>query len=338
MISIFNGRSRGLGETSRREVHLQMSVRFRRYLHHFKGAQLGVFMAIALHADDKGWSWPKVSLLRAETGYEDDTLHKALKKLCELKIKGYRVLLRAKEPPAHYVADPRDKNYARNFYLIFPTPEEIARLEGDETVSEKSEVVGQTVSEKTESVFSDTEKSDTVFLSRSLNDQEEPDLKEEPLRAKAEPTHTQPRAQQQQLTLVEAEPSVCVSADLTEDDFLAYARAHSSFVNPDGWAAKHWPRRHTETEQINVKLVREWQASRTPEKLAEARAAVPDSRMTFHQAGQVVHSISTMHKREPVAVIEELAAAGSISPEVEAQLRAKFAEASPVTNTARNAT
>ena len=42
MISIFNGRSRSLGEGERKEVYLKVHVGFRRHLHLFRGAMLAV--------------------------------------------------------------------------------------------------------------------------------------------------------------------------------------------------------------------------------------------------------------------------------------------------------
>ena len=68
MIQIFNGRSRGLGQDAQHAVYVQVSVTLRQHLHHFKGARLGVFMAIALHSNADGWAWPSMAVLRAETG------------------------------------------------------------------------------------------------------------------------------------------------------------------------------------------------------------------------------------------------------------------------------
>ncbi len=63
MISIYNGRSRHLGEGDKKDVYIQMSVAMREHLHLFKGAMLAVFLAISLHADEDGISWPSVALL-----------------------------------------------------------------------------------------------------------------------------------------------------------------------------------------------------------------------------------------------------------------------------------
>ena len=69
MIQIFNGRSRALGQDAQDAVYLQVAVALRQHLHHFKGARLGVFMAIALHSNADGWAWPSMAVLKAETGY-----------------------------------------------------------------------------------------------------------------------------------------------------------------------------------------------------------------------------------------------------------------------------
>jgi len=119
MISIFNGRERTLGgETSK--VYAQVGVGFRDHLHNFKGAKLGVFLAISLHANKGGWAWPSVSLLSKETGYNAGTINKALKELCALTIKGERVLLKWQ---------PKQKDsgqFHSNHYLLFPSASEVA--------------------------------------------------------------------------------------------------------------------------------------------------------------------------------------------------------------------
>jgi hypothetical protein len=125
MISIFNGRKRTLGgETP--SVFAQVGVDFREHLHKFKGARLGVFLAIALHADENGWAWPSYGLLARETGYGRDTIARALSDLCEMTVNDRRVLLRFQP------YDNEAKRWMSNRYLIFPSVEEIARYEGDQ--------------------------------------------------------------------------------------------------------------------------------------------------------------------------------------------------------------
>jgi len=123
MISFFNGRKRTLGGSTS-EVYAQVSVDFRDHLHVFKGARLGVFLAIALHTDEDGWAWPSYELLARETGYSEDTVSKALADLCTLTLEGCRVLLRYQPKGGG------DGRFSSNRYLLFPSPEEVAEYEG----------------------------------------------------------------------------------------------------------------------------------------------------------------------------------------------------------------
>lgn len=154
MISIHNGRSRSLGKGGAEEVYVQVSVTLRKYLHLFKGAKFGVFMAIALHSDKHGWSRPPTRLLRRETGYNKDTIFNALTELCELEIEGHRVLLRKGTRKL-------GGEFSANNYLIFPTPEEVEKYEtqylpfgGDEPYGGS----GTTSGSSTVTGFSDTVK------------------------------------------------------------------------------------------------------------------------------------------------------------------------------------
>lgn len=122
MISIFNGRSRGIGKHGQKEVYVQVSVKLRDYLHLFKGAKLAVFMAIALHTNEEGWSEPSINLLRAETGYNKETISTALTELCAIVLDGERVLLAAQRRGA-------GGSFTQNCYLVFPSPEECAKYE-----------------------------------------------------------------------------------------------------------------------------------------------------------------------------------------------------------------
>src|SRR6266536_6354126 len=123
MIHIFNGRSRGLGQHTQHTVYLQVSVQMRQHLHHFKGARLGVFLAIALHSNADGWAWPSLVVLRAETGYNVQTISQALGDLCTLTIAGQRVLLAVQDRAPH-------GTFATNRYLLFPSAAEVAQYEG----------------------------------------------------------------------------------------------------------------------------------------------------------------------------------------------------------------
>ncbi len=140
-----------------------------------------------------------------------------------------------------------------------------------------------------------------------------------------QPTHTHTPAAPAVLPFEPAtEPAgerVCVSVDLKFDDYLSYARAKASFTTPEAWAMKHYALRDAAV------LVREWLDSRTVESIGAQRAETRDTRMTFHEAGQVAHAMRECHGREPRDVIAELRASNSISGAVEAQLLKHFERA-----------
>lgn len=119
MISIFNGRERRLGKTSDR-IFAQFDVAFRRYIHLFKNARLHVFLEIALHSDEWGFSWPSAATICRHTGYGEDTVWYAIRDLEALSLDGARVLQR-------YPARAPGNRVANNVYLVFPTDEEIER-------------------------------------------------------------------------------------------------------------------------------------------------------------------------------------------------------------------
>jgi len=124
MIQIFNGRTRGLGQDAQHTVYLQVSVQMRQHLHHFKGARLGVFLAIALHSNADGWAWPSMAVLRAETGYNVQTISQALHDLCVLTIDGQHVLLAVQDRAA-------GGTFATNRYLLFPSDADVACYAGE---------------------------------------------------------------------------------------------------------------------------------------------------------------------------------------------------------------
>jgi hypothetical protein len=124
MIQIFNGRSRGLGQDAQQAVYVQVSVALRQHLHHFKGARLGVFLAIALHSNADGWAWPSMAVLRAETGYNVQTIAQALRDLCALTIDGQHVLLAVQDRAAR-------GTFATNRYLLFPLDADVACYAGE---------------------------------------------------------------------------------------------------------------------------------------------------------------------------------------------------------------
>jgi hypothetical protein len=133
MITIFNGRRRTLGGGSS-SVWAQVDVSFREHLAEFKGARLGVFLAIALHANEEGWAWPSYKMLEEETSYNEDTIIRALAHLCQLRINGQRVLLR-------YQLIRPDGTFDNNRYLIFPSEEEVRLYEQESPYPENAGTV-----------------------------------------------------------------------------------------------------------------------------------------------------------------------------------------------------
>jgi DnaD/phage-associated family protein len=122
MIKIFNGKWRGLGDSGF-GFGMILDFQFREYLMYFKGAQLHVFMAIALHCDDNGVSWPSYDTLEKETGYSRASIAKALDDLCKLEIDGQPVLARLR------IRDNAGRYVGSNHYLIFPNQVDIQSLE-----------------------------------------------------------------------------------------------------------------------------------------------------------------------------------------------------------------
>lgn len=122
MISVFKGKRRGIGGGGN-ENFMKLEFGFRDILHFFHGAKLAVFMAIALHSDENGLSFPSYDALEVETGYGRDTIARAIKELCEMRISGKRILTkyRKRDEHGHFIGT--------NQYLIFPTDDEIAENE-----------------------------------------------------------------------------------------------------------------------------------------------------------------------------------------------------------------
>lgn len=115
MISIFNGTRRTLGKPAERDIHAKIDVDFRKYIKHFKGAKLAVFLAIALHINEDGECNPSYDLLEEETGLGRDTIAKALQELCELEIEGSRILTKWR------TRNDKGQLIGSNNYKIFPT-------------------------------------------------------------------------------------------------------------------------------------------------------------------------------------------------------------------------
>jgi len=124
MFKVFSGSWRGIGADTNPEVlFMQIGFQFRQHLHHFKGASLGVFMCIVLHANPQGESFPSYEQIRAETGINTDTIGRALEHLNNLEIDGQRVLLRYRN------RDKKNRFIGGNRYIVFPSPDQLEQFE-----------------------------------------------------------------------------------------------------------------------------------------------------------------------------------------------------------------
>lgn len=301
MISIFNGRSRELGDVSSKKVYVQVSVAMRRYLHKFKGAKFSVFMAIALHANEEGWSTPSVKALRRETGYNKDTIFAALAALCQVEIEGHRVLLRSNRRGDA-------GTFENNSYLIFPSREEVAKYEGE---------IGppypkNTDTEETRHGENPTrENSESGKFGHKENNKdgskEEPSLEEKPHTHESQASFDLEGASESN-----EESHVCVLKELTLADYRKFARSQSSFHTPDAWAYTHFNKRDRD------ELVGEWLHSQTPEQIAEARSTEQPA-MTYFEAAQIVETMRQVG-RAPQETIADL----EVDEEVRARLLEKF--------------
>jgi hypothetical protein len=124
MFKVFSGSWRGIGTNANPEVlFMQIGFQFRQHLHHFKGASLGVFMCIVLHANPQGESFPSYEQIRTETGINTDTIGRALEHLNNLEIDGQRVLLR------YRIRDKKNRFVGGNRYIVFPSPDQLEQFE-----------------------------------------------------------------------------------------------------------------------------------------------------------------------------------------------------------------
>ena len=115
MISIFQGRKLSLDGTAD-EIYVQVAVALRDHIHLFSNGKnlnpFGLFMKLALHTDQYGWSYPGRTNIKKSTGITTDAaVTSSLKHLCEMRIEGHSVL-------AMYRS--RDTKWGRTLYRIFP--------------------------------------------------------------------------------------------------------------------------------------------------------------------------------------------------------------------------
>lgn len=113
-ITIHQGEDFYLTDTGTQEkktkTYVKFSVRFRdQQLAQLRGASLAVFICLALHIEEDGSCFPSISLISRETGYNRDTIFKALKKL---EFMGY--IARKQK------TDRKTKKFRSNVYQLFP--------------------------------------------------------------------------------------------------------------------------------------------------------------------------------------------------------------------------
>ncbi|PKN94671.1 MAG: hypothetical protein CVU44_02355 [Chloroflexi bacterium HGW-Chloroflexi-6] len=142
MFKVFSGSWRGIGANASPEVlFMQIGFQFRQHLHHFKGASLGVFMCIVLHANPQGESFPSYEQIRTETGINTDTIGRALEHLNNLEIDGQRVLLR------YRIRDKKNRFVGGNRYIVFPSPDQLAQFEPSSAKAAEANAEGAPVEE-----------------------------------------------------------------------------------------------------------------------------------------------------------------------------------------------
>lgn len=118
MIKFFSEEWRGIG-VNEKQRGIIFSFDFRKKLHLFNGAKLHVLMAVILHTNERGICWPSYDLLVKETGYTRSTIAIAIKELCEMEIDGCKIMVKWRE------RDEGGKFIKGNYYLVFPTQEEL---------------------------------------------------------------------------------------------------------------------------------------------------------------------------------------------------------------------
>ena len=113
-IGIFKGLEPLVFDDGRQEVkkefYIKLYGKFRDgHLKQLKGPALSVFLCIALHSDERGYSFPSVPLISKETGYKRDAIYKALDYLESMKF-----IVRVKR------RDKKSQKLLSNLYRVFP--------------------------------------------------------------------------------------------------------------------------------------------------------------------------------------------------------------------------
>jgi hypothetical protein len=133
-------------------------------------------------------------------------------------------------------------------------------------------------------------------------------------------THTlesQPAREDQEKTAPAA--CVCVSEEITFQDYREFARSTPGFTKPDAWATIHF----NQGDEPSRILVREWLASRKPEAV-EARAAPSENFMPYGEALNFVGSfVGAGH--DAAQVIGDM----QVTEDVRARLIERFCNSPP---------
>lgn len=126
MISIYTGKTRGLGSGESSGGYAKINFEFRDHIQAFTAiseSAFPIFVCLMLHADERGWSWPSRELIAAETGYTPDTVSATITRLKVATVDGKRLLVAYQQPQG------RDGTFRSNRYLIFPSAAEVAEYE-----------------------------------------------------------------------------------------------------------------------------------------------------------------------------------------------------------------
>jgi len=94
----------------KKEFYIKLYGKFREgHLKQLKGAPLAVFLCLALHSDERGYSYPSAPLISKETGFGRDSIFKALKYL-----EGLKFIARIRR------RDRKTQKLMSNLYRVFP--------------------------------------------------------------------------------------------------------------------------------------------------------------------------------------------------------------------------
>jgi hypothetical protein len=254
------------------------------------------------------------------------TVYRALNLLCgakgkkgkkgelPLKVRGARVMLRTQTIPPHIPTEKLKNKRARNFYLLFPSQEEIERYDSENDLTYQNCSTKKLGTNFVTQQNCSTKKLGTKNL---LEEEDSPFLND----SKIEPhTHTQetPPLFTDVIAADGGQKRVCVPQELSFQQYLDYARSQSSIHTPEAWAMKHYAARDADV------LVREWLEKQTPEQIAEARSSTENKNLFFSEALQILRGIQVV--RPETDILKEIDGM-PLADDVRAHLIGKFSSA-----------